>query len=165
MRSHARNVTTFLLLMALCGSGVCEQTTSSWAAVQSASGSKLRITLNNGESHTGMMVRASDEELVLRDGGGEKSYSRQGISKVQALGSRSHGRGALIGLVIGAGTGAVIGAATGACSNGPGCIFSRGEASGIVALVGGVAGAIVGALIGGGRKKTTLYLASSPARP
>jgi hypothetical protein len=56
--------------MALCGSGVCEQTTASWAAVQSASGSKLRITLNNGESHTGMMVRASEEELVLRDGAG-----------------------------------------------------------------------------------------------
>ena len=166
MRSRTRNnVTSLLLLVALCSSAVCEQPTSSWAAVQSASGSRLRITLNNGQTHTGMMMRASDEELVLRDGGGEKSYSKQGIIQVQALGSRSHGRSALIGLAIGAGTGAIIGAATGACSNGPGCIFSRGEASGIVALVGGVVGAIVGAAVGGGRKKTTLYLAPSPARP
>jgi hypothetical protein len=112
-----------------------------------------------------MMVRASNEELVLRDGGGEKSYSKQGISKVQALGSKSHGRSALIGLAIGAGAGALIGAATGACSEGPGCIFSRREASGAVALVGGIVGAIVGTLVGGARKKTTLYLTPSPARP
>jgi hypothetical protein len=165
MRSHARNVTTFLLLIALCSSGVCEQTTSSWASVQSASGSKLRITLNNGQTHTGMMVRASDEELVLRDGGGEKSYSKQGISKVQALGSRSHGRGALIGLAIGAGAGAVLGAGTGACGQAEICFFSRAQASGALALVGGVVGTIVGALVGGGRKKTTLYVApSAPQR-
>jgi hypothetical protein len=164
MPSRARSVTTFLLLIALCSSAVCQQATS-WAAVQSASGSRLRITLNKGETHTGVMVRASDEELVLRDGGGEKSYSKQDISKVQALGSKSRGRGALIGLAIGAGTGAVIGAATGACSQGVGCIFSRADAAGVLALVGGIVGAVVGALVGGGRRKTTLYLASSTARP
>jgi hypothetical protein len=161
MRSHARNVTTFLLLIALCSSGVCQQATSSWAAVQSASGSKLRITLNNAETHTGMMVRATDDELVLRDGRGEKSYSKQGISKVQVVGSRSHGRGALIGLAIGAGAGAIIGGATGGCGQSEICIISRADATGIVALVGGVVGTIIGALVGGGRKKTTLYVAPS----
>jgi hypothetical protein len=165
MRSHARNVTTFLLLIALCSSGVCQQATSSWAAVQSASGSKLRITLNNAETHTGMMVRATDDELVLRDGRGEKSYSKQGISKVQVVGSRSHGRGALIGLAIGAGAGAIIGGATGGCGQSEICIISRADATGIVALVGGVVGTIIGALVGGGRKKTTLYVVPSPPRP
>ena len=160
MPSRARNVTTFLLLIALCSSAVCQQATS-WAAVQNASGSRLRITLNNRETHAGVMVRASDEALVLRDGAGEKSYSKQGISKVQVVGSRSHGRGALIGLAIGAGAGAIIGGATGGCGQSEICIISRADATGIVALVGGVVGTIIGALVGGGRKKTTLYVAPS----
>ena|SRR5438270_10330878 len=166
MQFRGRKVlTTLLLLVALCSSAVCEQPTSSWTAVQNASGSRLRITLNNREAHTGVMVRASDEEVVLRDGSAEKAYSKQSIAKVQALGSRSHGRGALIGLAIGAGAGAAIGAATGACSHGAGCIISRGQASGVLALVGGIVGSVVGALVGGGRKKITLYAAPSAPQP
>ena len=149
----------------LCTSAVCQEDISSWTAVQNASGSRLRLTFNNGKEHSGVMVRASNEELVLRERAGEKTYSKGSIVKIESLGGKKRGRGALIGLGVGFGSGAIIGlAGTSGCSPGEFCTISRAAGTAVGALIGAIAGASIGALVGGGRHKTMLYMAPAPAQ-
>jgi hypothetical protein len=126
-------------------------------------GSRVRITapVFGGKKQVATVVSSTPDSLVLRQGASTAylSVAKSDITGLEvSRGTHTRkGRGALLGLLIGAGTGAAVGAATYkkpkpcegfACFGemfGP---SSRSFNTGMGASIGGLLGAAVGALVG-----------------
>ncbi len=119
-------------------------------------GDRARVQYTNEAGRlirlTGQVVSTSDGVLVLRRGErfGADSLAIEAIDSVSVPSrGRDRARGMGKGFLIGAGTGAVLGILSGEndCSGQTYCYqVSRGEATAIMAVVGGGTGAIFGAI-------------------
>jgi len=112
-----------------------------------AIGTRVRISV---ASHTvqGQVQSVGDASLAIDSGKGVEMFTRQEVTRVSVKKESHRGRNALIGLGAGAAIGAVVGAVSHKDCTGF-CIFytSRGQDTGIGAVVVGVIGTGVGALI------------------
>lgn len=133
-----------LLVVAVCSAELAAQD-DGWQIVQQiAAGEQVKIVLNNGKSHKGVMRSASEDAVVIGNG---ETYQNEQVRRVLVKKRGHRGRNALIGLGIGAGTGLGVGAAIdNDCS--PNSFFCTGNSGKAVLtpLFGGV-GAGIGALI------------------
>jgi hypothetical protein len=122
-------------------------TQANWEVLkQLASGQQIRIVLNDAKSYKGQFQRVSDEELVVRSGGGDQTFARPSILRISTKGASHRGRNALIGAGVGAGVGA---AAWGVCPQGGyrEVIPCGGKGAAIGAAMFAPMGALVGAVI------------------
>ena len=102
--------------------------------------------LNDAKSYSGQFQSASDERLVVRSGGGDRTFARPSILRVSTEGASHRARNALIGAGVGAGVGA---AAFGVCPQGGyrEVIPCGGRGAAIGAVMFAPMGAAVGALM------------------
>jgi hypothetical protein len=120
---------------------------SDWGALkQVAPGQTIKVTATDGKSSQGDLQSVSDDELVLRLTGGDRSFPRDTIQRVSIKRNSHRGRHALIGAAIGAGGGLGAGIAVDNCS--PTVIVCTGN-KGKAILTPGFAliGAGIGALL------------------
>ncbi len=152
MKAIPLGLAVFVLLVAtvpLQAAGP-KPTTAQWENLQSvASGSTVRVVLNDAKSFTGRLRAVGDAGLTLRTDAGEQTFARESILRVSTKSESHRKRNALIGLAVGGATGAIVGVAspelgTGTCAQGS-CV----DAGTVTALGvgGGLAGAGVGAVI------------------
>ena len=137
-----------------------QQSTSSWNAIERATGQSITVVRRDNHSQTGQLEKTSGDSLTISDHDQSAVIGRDDIRQVYARTKRSRTKGALWGLAIGGGGGAITGAAiVQPCKSGSFCIvnISRGEGAAVGAAAGAAVGAIVGVLVGGGHKKVLLY--------
>ena len=116
--------------------------TSDWAIMrQLTPGQKVQVGTVAGKSYVGKVESITDEELRV---GKNQPILKQDVKRVRLWSSGHHGRNALIGLGVGAGTGVVFGAAS---CGGKDAWFSRGECAAVSAPLFGGLGAAMGALM------------------
>jgi hypothetical protein len=89
---------------ATAGAEMCEQFSDS------ASGRKVRVTLESGAAVTGKILRTSTDSIVLRSDGKEIGLDRQQIAHIEVRSRSKMLRNALIGAGVGAVAGVVFGA-------------------------------------------------------
>lgn len=136
-------------LFALLGLGVLSSSTvaqnGDWANLkQLLPGEQMKVILNNGKSHKGVLRSVSDDAVTIGNG---ESYQRQDVRRVLLRKPSHRGRNALIGLGIGAAAGLGTGAAVDSdCSKTSFmCTGNLGKAV-LTPLFGGI-GAGIGALL------------------
>jgi len=124
-----------------------------------ATGSRVRIVspILGDQRQTGFVAASTADTLVFRPAARDASpiaIATPNIARIEVA-SGTHSRkakGALVGLLIGAGAGALIGAAAYKKPKPCGCIRlfedSRGSDAAIAGFLGGLVGAITGAIIG-----------------
>jgi hypothetical protein len=136
-------------------------TTGDWAALKSVGqGDKLEVKLKTGKTVKGRLTGVNDTTLSLTVSDRATDISRDDIQSVHRVMSKSATKSTLIGAGAGAAVGAGVGAAT---SDNDDFIFSRGQATAIVAGLGAGVGAIAGFAIGKtGRKRVLIYEAGRP---
>jgi hypothetical protein len=144
-------VAVFLILLALlAGSPLRAAEKSDWSSLkQLAAGQTVRVTLNDGASSQGDFQSVSQDTLLLRVSGSDRSIPRENVRRV-SLQTSTHGhRGkhALIGAAIGAGGGLGAGAAidNDCSSTAIVCTGNKGKAilTPLLALVGAGIGALL----------------------
>jgi hypothetical protein len=129
-----------------------------------APGARLRITVGDSASSRRLVgtlvaqdssaIRLKVPDLVKSAGAGALvtkvvSVPLTTITELEVSRPRSNGgKGALIGLGVGAVSGAIVGAAGGSCAQDQICIAPRGSEPLIGAVIFGGAGALLGALVG-----------------
>lgn len=135
--------------------------TGDWSAIKTVGqGDKLDVKLKSGKTIKGRLVSVSDTALSLSVKDKTTDISRDDVQSVYRVKGKSATKSTLIGAGAGAAVGAGIGAAT---SDNDDFIFSRGQATAIVAALGAGVGAIAGFAIGkAGRKRVLIYDAGRP---
>lgn len=134
---------------------VSQTTRGAWADVMGvAPGREILVQLFDGTTAKGKLSVASETKLTITRKRKNTEIDRADVLRVYRIGGRRMGKGALIGLGIGAGAGALIGglAFKGETENGeellPAMVFG---------LVGGGLGALTGLIAGSSRKRTLIY--------
>jgi hypothetical protein len=124
-----------------------------------APGSRVRLVspVFGDQRQTGIVASSTTDTLVFRAAARDATpiaIATPNIARIEvATGTHSRkAKGALVGLLIGAGAGALIGAATYKKPKPCGCLFAfedtRGSDAAIAGFLGGIVGAITGAIIG-----------------
>ena len=123
-----------------------------------APGTRVRLTLRNGDPHAGRVIALGPDllEIGFPENGGTASYPLTDIAKLEVL--RGRHRPVLRGLLLGTGAGIVLGGAIGAMAYSPctsteflGCLLApetRAQSAALGATLAGAAGLIVGGLQG-----------------
>ena len=133
--------TLFVAMMVSLGTSSLAQT-SDWAIVrQLAAGQKVEVETADGKSHVGQVQSITEDELRI---GKDQSFRKEEVRRVRLWSSGHHGRNALVGLGVGAGTGVVFGVA--ACG-GKDAFLSKGQCTAVAAPLFGGIGAGIGALL------------------
>ena len=126
---------------------------SDWASLkQIAAGQTIKVTVNHGASSQGDFQSATEDALVLRVAGEDRSIARDTVRRVSLKTTSRRGKHALIGAAIGAGGGLGAGIAVdNALSCTPGTIFCTGNQGKLIATPGfALIGAGIGALLPAG---------------
>jgi hypothetical protein len=124
-----------------------------WETVrQIPQGERVKIVLNSGKSHKGVLRSVSDNAIAL---GNTESYPKQDIRRVLVKKSGHRGRNALIGLGIGAGAGLASGAAIDNDCSKTSIICTGNAGKAILTPVFGVLGLGIGAIVPTGGWKET----------
>jgi hypothetical protein len=124
---------------------------SDWGSLkQIAAGQTIKVTVNHGASSQGDFQSATEDALVLRVAGGDRSIARETVRRVSLKTNSHRGKHALIGAAIGAGGGLGAGIAIdNDCSpNAIVCTGNNGKAILTPALA--LLGAGIGALLPAG---------------
>jgi hypothetical protein len=124
---------------------------SDWGSLkQIAAGQTIKVTVNHGASSQGDFQSATEDALVLRVAGGDRSIARETVRRVSLKTNSHRGKHALIGAAIGAGGGLGAGIAIdNDCSpNAIVCTGNKGKAILTPALA--LLGAGIGALLPAG---------------
>src|SRR5258708_20286261 len=109
----------FLLLLLLLAAGPSLRAAekSDWGNLkQVAPGQTIKVIATDGKSSQGDLESVSDDALVLRLAGGDRSFPRETVQRVSIKRDGHRGKHALIGAVIGAGGGLGAGIAVGHCT-------------------------------------------------
>jgi len=147
-RSLSLAVLLLLLLAAGPSLGAAEK--SDWGNLkQVAPGQTIKVIATDGKSSQGDFQSVSDDALVVRLAGGDRSFPRETVQRVSIKRDGHRGKHALIGAVIGAGGGLGAGIAVDQCT--PTVIVCTGN-KGKAILTPGFAllGAGIGALLPAG---------------
>ena len=143
-----------LLVLLVLWSPISFAQASDWAIVMNlVPGQKVKVATRDGKSYVGKVQSITDDELRI---GKDQELSKQDVQRVQLWSSGHHGRNALIGLGVGAGTGAIFGAAS---CGGTDAWFTRGECAAVSAPFFGGLGAAIGALVPSHGKWREVFLA------
>ncbi len=124
---------------------------SDWGSLkQIALGQTIKVTVKHGASSQGDFQSATEDALVLRVAGGDRSIARETVRQVSLKTNSHRGKHALIGAAIGAGGGFGAGIAIdNDCS--PNAIVCTGNyGKGILTPVFALLGAGIGALLPAG---------------
>ena len=124
---------------------------SDWSSLkQIAAGQTIKVTVRDGTSSQGEFQSATEDALVLRVAGGDRSIARDTIRRVSLKTNSHRGKHALIGAAIGAGGGLGAGIAIdNDCS--PNAIICTGnKGKGILTPAFALIGAGIGALLPAG---------------
>ena len=133
---------SLLLTVLISLSKISYAQSTDWAIVMNlVPGQKVQVGTKDGKSYVGKVQSITDDELRI---GKDQSLAKQDVQRVRLWSSGHHGRNALIGLGVGAGTGAIFGAAS---CGGNDAWFSRGQCVAVSAPLFGGLGAAIGALV------------------
>jgi hypothetical protein len=131
------------LLIAICLLGMpciswAQANRGSWEALNSLhAGQRIEVVETSLKKHQGTFLTVSNEAIQLREGATDEPIEKENVMRVTSLSHRW--RNALIFGLVGAGVGAGIGAALAGK-----CFCTRGQAAGVVAVVGLAGGAAIG---------------------
>jgi hypothetical protein len=140
-----------LLLTLIAGPSLRAVEKSDWSSLkQIAAGQTIKVTVKDGTSSQGDFQSATEDALVLRVAGGDRSIARDTIRRVSLKTSSHRGKHALIAAAIGAGGGLGAGIAIdNDCS--PNAIVCTGnKGKGILTPAFALIGAGIGALLPAG---------------
>ncbi len=109
---------------------------------QLAAGDEIRLVLKDAKSYSAKFQSFTDDAIVVRLAGADRTFSRQDVLRVSTKGQSHRLRNAALGAAIGVGSGAILAASTSRND-------SEAQAIGWVVIppVTGVAGAGVGAFL------------------
>jgi len=141
----------FTLLMLIAGQSLRAVQKSDWSSLkQIAAGQTIKVTVKDGTSSQGDFQSATEDALVLRVAGGDRSIARDAIQRVSLKTSSHRGKHAIIAAAIGGGAGLGAGIAIdNDCS--PNAIVCTGnKAKGILTPAFALIGASIGALLPAG---------------
>ena len=141
----------FTLLALIAGPSLRAVEKSDWSSLkQIATGQTIKVTVKDGTSSQGDFQSATEDALVLRVAGGDRSIARDTIRRVSLKMSSHRGKHAIIAAAIGGGAGLGAGIAIdNDCS--PNAIVCTGnKAKGILTPAFALIGAGIGALLPAG---------------
>src|SRR6266436_628777 len=100
------SLAVLLLLLLAAGPSLRAAEKSDWGNLkQVAPGQTIKVIATDGKSSQGDLESVSDDTLVLRLAGGDRSFPRETVQRVSIKRDGHRGKHALIGAVIGAGGG------------------------------------------------------------
>jgi hypothetical protein len=141
-----------MLLLILSRAATAQTLESKWDTLKMLTpGTEVRVASANAKPIQGSLESVTDNDLVLRQAGGQTSLGRAQILSVSVKGKDHRLRNAMIGLGVGTAAGLSIGYGIGHaqanhCSNKGGWFCGLDE--GVGTVVGGVAGILGGTLTG-----------------
>lgn len=148
MIAHSSWRLLFALLAAALVSTISFGQDVGWVTVkQLAPGEQVKIVLNGGKSHRGVLQSVGDDAIAIGTG---ESFQKQDVRRVLVKKRGHRGRNALIGLGIGAAAGLASGAAIDSDCSKTSIICTGNRGKAILTPVFGVLGLGIGAVVPSG---------------
>ena len=145
-------IALLLPLLALATSpSLCAAEKSDWSSLkQIAAGQTIKVIVKDGASSQGDFQSATEDALVLRVAGGDRSIARETVRRVSLKTNSHRGKHALIGAAIGAGGGLGAGMAIDNDCSATSIVCTGNKGKAILTPVFALIGAGIGALLPAG---------------